>query len=97
MRKEKLPLTNHGAVEAVLSACAWLDLKLITFGVDPLFSYPEATSTIEARRYGVYVIDADTIRVGDIKVRLNGIPVPERDIRAFIYSSSFLKLCLNCQ
>lgn len=171
------------AAEALLSACAWLELELITFGIDPLlvpwlaamtfiawlawtinkrwihnqiryrrplkrfgnwllvspfylfagyiladeilyrmpyeyterlyqftgveriypdehsgnrtaaanFTYPQATSAIAVRRYAVHVIDADTLRVADTKVRLNGIAAPEEGHPAYRQGKIFVR------
>lgn len=55
------------------------------------FRYPTTAATISASRYGVRVIDADTIEVGSVKVRLNGIAAPERGHKAYEPGKRFVR------
>ena len=56
----------------------------------PEAAYPTAQRTIEAATADVYVVDADTLRVGPVRVRLDGIAAPEAEHEQYEAGRRFL-------
>lgn len=70
----------------LVAACA--PVEVTTPG--SIFDYPPAVRQVQATAASVFVFDADTLRVGDVRVRLDGIAAPEDGHPAYLPGRRFL-------
>ncbi len=74
-----------------LAACS--PVEVTTSGSD--FDYPPTVRQLRGPSSEVFVFDADTLRVGDVRVRLDGIAAPEDGHPAYLPGRRFLRALIR--